>query len=316
MKKMIQAGDGSSGAAGVRGYKCLTRLVLAMLCAAAMVPGMAMGQEEPAANTPIPAEFQASYKIFLDMKAKAHGGTQHTAANMPDWSGIWLRKGKGTFDPNQPGKLEDGKASANLTPKGRAAYQHELAEVAKGNEFDPISNCLPAGYPRLLTGLFQFEFVPTPKETWGLYEQQSEVRRIYTDGRGHIPEDEAYPLWDGDTIGFWDGDTLVAHTIRVRPSEYKRQQPFYSSKTSFIERIRKVDADNMEDDVTVWDPVNLATPWHVVQHFRRNTSPHARVDMWSCSENANVSETATGATHIILPGEPGYRDPNSLTPEQ
>ncbi len=267
---------------------------------------------EPAADTPVPAYAQASYKVYLDMKAKAHGGTRHTPATVPDWSGIWVRIGPPKFDVNQPGKMEDGKVSADLTPAGKAAFKKELADIAKGNEYDPISSCLPAGYPRLLASLFQWEFVNTPKQTWFLYEQQSEQRNIYTDGRGHVPQDEAYPLWDGDSIGFWDGDTLVVHTVNVRPSYYQRSQPYYSNKTSTVERIRMANPNLIEDDVTVWDPVNLAKPWHVVQHWGRVTSDDNRIDMWSCDENANVSKTATGGTNILLPGDKGYRDPDKL----
>src|SRR6185312_7991593 len=49
---------------------------------------------EPAASTPIPKQFQASYNVYLKMKAAAHGGTHYGRgdyAKMHDWSGIWTR---------------------------------------------------------------------------------------------------------------------------------------------------------------------------------------------------------------------------------
>jgi hypothetical protein len=271
---------------------------------------------QPGPSTPIGAVFKPSYDAYLAMKAKAHGGTHHTATDMPDWRGIWVRVGKPVFDVNQPGDISEGRVSAQLTPHGEQSFRKLLSDTAAGNEYDPISDCLPAGFPRLLASLFQWEFVDTPGQTWWLYEQQAETRRIYTDGRGHVPDDEAYPLWDGDSIGFWDGDTLVVHTINVRPTYYQRSQPYYSDQTSTLERIRKSGPNQMEDDVTVWDPLNLAKPWHVVQHWRRITNADTRIDMWSCSENANVAKTATGATQLLLPGEPGFRDPNTLTPNR
>ena len=33
-----------------------------------------------------------------------------------------------------------------------------------------------------------------------------------TDGRAHTPDDEIYPTWLGDSIGFWNKDTLVIWT--------------------------------------------------------------------------------------------------------
>jgi hypothetical protein len=65
----------------------------------------------------------------------------------------------------------------------------------------------------------------------------NDVRRVYTDGRGHTPEDDAYPSWNGDTIGFWDGDVLVAHTTYLMKGQYQRGvQPNYSEKTTVVER--------------------------------------------------------------------------------
>ena len=142
-------------------------------------------------------------------------------------------------------------------------------------------------------------------------EQQSEVRRIYTDGRGHVPEDEAYPLWEGDSIGFWDGDTLVVHTINNKEGQYNRGQPDYSERVSVVERIRKVNANTIEDDITVYDPLSLVEPWHVVNRFGRVTTPNLRINMWSCEENNNVVKTSDG-TQFILKGEQGYRDPSKL----
>ncbi len=276
---------------------------------------------EPAADTPVASQFRASYDAYMAMKRKANGGTHYTRADyakMPDWSGVWTRAGGGLkFDPSQPGRLSEGHTTAKLTPKYEAAYRQKLRDVANGNEWDQLSDCLPAGYPRWLTEPFLREFIVTPQETWLVNEQQSEVRRIYTDGRGHMPQDEAKPLWTGDSIGFWDGDTLVVHTISVTHGQYQRQNPDYSESTSTLERMRMVGPNLIEDDVTVWDPKGLSAPWHVVDHYGRVTTPHARIDMWSCEANNNVVRTADGSTQFILPGETvtvkrAYREPDAF----
>ncbi|MGZ3274994.1 MAG: hypothetical protein ACXU82_17210 [Caulobacteraceae bacterium] len=292
--------------AGARGLLALAALLLAT---AAAIPSVAAAQVQPAWNTPIPAEFQNSWKAFNAMKAKA----KPRKGPMPDWSGIWTRGAGGLkFDPAQPGSPADGKITAVLTPEADAKYRKKLAEVAKGVEWDQLSYCLPAGFPRWLTEPFLREFVVTPKQTWWIEEQQSEVRRIHTDGRGHVPEDEAFALWDGDSIGFWDGDTLVVHTIRVKPGQYQRSQPDYSDQTSTVERIRKINADTIEDQVTVWDPWGLKKPWTVVDQYTRVKTPHARIDMWSCEENNNVVKTSEGSSQFVLPGESGYKDPSKI----
>ena len=281
---------------------------------------------EPASTMPVPKQFQDSYAAYLKMKEAAHGGTHYTRADyakMPDWSGIWTRgsaPGKPNpglkFDPDQQGNLAEGKTTAELTPKFEEAYREKLKQVKMGNEWDQLSDCLPSGYPRWLTEPFLREYIVSPSETWLVNEQQSEVRRIYTDGRGHVPEDEAKPLWTGDSIGFWDGDTLVIHTIRVTHGQYQRENPDYSEATSTVERMRMVSPNLIQDDVTVWDPKGLKKPWHVVDYYSRVTVPGSRIDMWSCEANNNVIRTATGSSQFILPGETvtikrAYRDPNT-----
>jgi hypothetical protein len=263
--------------------------------------------DKPPENTPVPAWAQESYKIYMQMKTAAKGGRTFTRATydkMPNWSGAWTRREGGLkFDPLQPGQPGDGKITAELTPRYEAAYRQKLKEVAAGNEWDQLSNCLPAGFPRLLTEPFLREYVLTPQETWLINEQQSEARRIYTDDRGHIPEDAAQSYWDGDSIGFWDGDTLVIHTIRVMHGQYQRNQPDYSTHTSIIERIRMTDPNTIEQDVTVFDPRGLKKPWHVIDHYTRVTTPGSRIDMWSCNSNNNVVRTPTGGSQFVLPGE-------------
>jgi len=281
--------------------------------------------DKPAADTPVPKPFQESYQAYLKMKADAHGGVDFRRADyakMPDWSGLWSRDPTAglKFDPAQKGNGffgPMGPITAELTPRYQAAYEQKLREVAAGNEWDQLSDCLPAGYPRWLTEPFLREFIITPGQTWWITEQQSEARRIYTDGRGHVPEDSAQPLWDGDSIGFWDGQTLVVHTIRVIHGQYQRSQPDYSSQTSTVERIRMVDNDTIEDDVTVWDPKGLRKPWRVVQKYKRVKDRGARIDMWSCDANNNVIRTPTGGSQFILPGESvtitrTYKDPNTF----
>jgi len=115
---------------------------------------------------------------------------------------------------------------------------------------------LPARWhPRWLTEPFLKEIVITPAETWWINEQQSEVRRIYTDGRSHVPADEAYPLWEGDFDRLLAGDTLVVHTNNLMSGQYQRGQPDYSDKVSTIEReSARFNPDMMEDRVTVYDP--------------------------------------------------------------
>ena len=303
------------------------------------VPG-ATPWAQPGPSTPVPKWAEQSYNVFLQMKAKAHGGTTSDANHMPDWSGLWTldpthgliwdngiekearglgpKPAKAILDHCWPGDKASfpcaGYLLGALTPEYAQRYRQKLAAVTRDVEWDPLSDCLPPGFPRgALINPFGRELIVSPKETWMTSQTLNDIRRIYTDGRGHTPENEAAPLWDGESIGFWDGDTLVIHTLYVRNHvEMQRLQPDLSDQASFIERVRMTGPDTIEDDATIYDPIALRQPWHSVIKFVRQTEAHNHVNMYSC--DPNVYQTPEGTTDIIIPGQSvtiqrDYRDP-------
>jgi hypothetical protein len=268
----------------------------------------AASHKPPASSWSYGRTFASSWDEYQAMLAAAHGGTRISWEKLPDWTGLWEHRGGFVFDTTQRGDM----APAPLTPEYRKLYEAKLASVKKGIQWDPLSACLPAGYPRWLLEPFLREFILRPEEAWLLTEQEAEIRRIYTDNRGHVPEDEAYPLWEGDSIGFWDGDTLVIHTNHLKAGQYQRLQPDFSDQISTVERMRKIGPDQIEDIVDVYDPASLTRAWHVRHLYGRVKTPNLRINHWSCEENNNTVKTDNGSTAIVLPGEKGYRDPNNL----
>jgi len=283
------------------------RILVGLACAAVTAQPALAASAKPSAWR-YDRTYAASWDEFQAMRKAAHGGTRLTWRTLPDWTGLWEHTGGFHFDPQQKGP----KATAALTPAYQQMYDRKLADIAKGIQWDPLSACLPAGYPRWLLEPFLREFILRPEESWLLTEQNAEIRRIYTDNRGHVPADEAYPLWEGDSVGFWDGDTLVIHTNNLKAGQYQRDQPDFSDQATTVERMRKTGPDTIEDIVDVYDPVSLTRPWHVRQVYRRVKTPGLRINHWSCEENNNTVRTDNGSTAIVLPGEKGYRDPSNL----
>ena len=253
--------------------------------------------------------YSSSWDEYQAMLAAAHGGTRMTWKSLPDWTGLWSHDGGFTFDPAQKGAMP----TAALTPEYQKRFDQKIANIRAGIEWDPLSNCLPAGYPRWLLEPFLREYILRPEQVWLMTEQNAEIRRVYTDNRGHVPEDEAYPLWEGDSVGFWDGDTLVIHTNNLKSGPYQRLQPDHSDQATSVERMRKIGPNLIEDIVDVYDPPALLTPWHVRHTYSRVTTANLRINHWSCEENNNVVKTDNGTSTFVLPGEKGYRDPNNLT---
>lgn len=239
-------------------------------------------------------QFETSEAMYEKLKADAGGGKPLTWEQMAlpayDWSGIYTRtKGGLHFDPDLPGNV--GPESAKLTPAGQAVVDAKRKQIeTTGGEYDPISDCRPPGTPRWHTEPFLHEFIVTPAQTWLINEMVNDVRRVYTDGRAHTPDEDAYPTWNGDTIGFWDGDTLVTHTKHLFEGQYQRGiQPNYSDQVTLVERWRKTDPKTLQADVWVFDPVNLAEPWYTRQSWTQLTNDEylLRIRYWDCRENEN-----------------------------
>ena len=283
----------------------------ALVACAVIVPAAMAGapaQRLAPPPPPLKKNYATSWEEYQDYLKDAKGGTKHTFAQLPDWSGVWTHSGGFALDPSMPrDKIPD-----MLTPEYKARYLKKIEDVAKGIEWDPLSYCLPAGYPRWLLEPFLRENILRPEQAWLLTEQLAEIRRVYTDGRGHVPDDEAYPLWEGDSIGFWDGDTLVIHTNNLKANQYQRLEPDHSDQATTVERMRKIDANTIEDLVTIYDPKALVKPWRIRQVFSKVTDPPGlRINHWSCEENNNVVKTGAGTSDFVLPGEQGYKAPTT-----
>lgn len=262
----------------------------------------------PAAQTPSPEkqrmidlgiEYKTARALYDHFKQEANGGKPLTWQKVPDWTGIWTREAQPFFwDPDQTSLT--ALPTAKLTPEHERLLRDKLDKVAKGIEFDPLSNCEPAGMPRWLVEPFLKEFVVTPQQVYLINEMQNEMRRVYTDGRDHPSEADAYPLWEGDSIGFWDGDKLVVHTSQMRAGQYQRIQPFYTEQVETVEIWHKTDPMTMVVDVWAFDPPALREPWYTRQVYKQlsNDDKSLRIRYWNCGENQNntVEKTDTGTS--------------------
>lgn len=244
-------------------------------------------------------EHKTARGLYDYFKQQAKGGTPLTWRTVPDWTGIWTREASPFFwDPDQTSMTQ--LPTAKMTPKYKQMLLDKLGRVSKGVEFDQLSNCEPAGMPRWLVEPFLREHVVTPTETLLITEQQNEIRRVYTDGRDHPSPEDAYPLWEGDSIGFWDGDRLVIHTTQMRAGQYQRIQPFYSDQVETVEIWHLQDPTTMAVDIWSYDPPALAEPWYTRQTYKRlsNDDKSLRIRYWDCNENQNntVTETKEGSS--------------------
>jgi hypothetical protein len=270
---------------------------LAAYSAAAQAPAKPFSAEKKA-MIELGKQFDTAWDLYRHFKGEADGGTTLRAADVPDWSGVWVRAGNLFFWDQDQGELP----TAKLTPEYERRLLDKLARIEQDIEYDPLSAGEPAGMPRWMTEPFLRDFAVTPQQTWLINEMANEVRRIYTDGREHTPRADAYPLWLGDSIGFWDRDRLIIHTEQMRDGQYQRPQPHYSEQVETVEVWRKTDDRTIEVDMWVYDPPALLEPWYTKHTYKQltNDDKALRIRYWHFSENPNndVFQTDDGSSQF------------------
>ena len=279
-----------------------TRLAVLAFLAIASASIVAQGDRQSPAEFRRMLETGLEHRTALDLysalKAAAGGGRQSPPySQLPDWSGLWTTAGGGSFSDPGPGGV-----APKLTPAAAAMLRQGAELEAKGISYDEnLSQCGPPGFPRWLVIPFLREFIVRPEETWLSSETTNNVRRIYTDGRGHPPEDERYPLYYGDSIGFWDGQKLVIHTNQLMARSMGRNQPTQSEQMETVEIWQKVNASTVEADAWIYDPALYVEPWYMKRRYSQvpNADKSLRIRYWNCNENPNndVFKTPDGSTN-------------------
>jgi len=146
-------------------------------------------------------------------------------------------------------------------------------------DFNALDRCITRGMP---ASMFPFmynsgiEIVQAPGVVVIRLEIVHESRVIPVDGRPALSA--AIKQWMGESRGHWDGDTLVIETanfngltpmIIVGPGS----KPVPTSPSMrIIERLTPVDANTIDYEVSVEDPVVLTAPWKAAFPWKRDSS--------------------------------------------
>lgn len=284
--------------------KTFMRFALALITASLFSPILLNADDDTAAERQkmkeLGLKYDSAWALYQALKKEANGGETLTWDKVPNWSGERTRtKGGTAYDPDGPPQGEPP-STAKFTPQYHARMMKTVVDRKNGIEYDPLSQCIPPGYPRWLDMPFLREHIVTPEMTTMIAEAFNSVRFIYTDGREHIPEDDRYPTENGDSIGFWTDGKLVTHTNQLMAHMYERAQGFYSEQVESVEIWQQIDDRTLVAHVWVYDPPALEEPWYTRQSYTKLHNPDnsLRIRHWACKGNPNndVIETEEGGS--------------------
>ena len=187
------------------------------------------------------------------------------------------------FDPSDPRFVKPdtlpmqpwAEAKFKATKSGYGPY-------ATANSEDPTLNCYPPGMPLILLVPFPLEIIQAPGRIIMYFEFGNHVRQIYTDGRAH-PKD-SMPTYMGHSVGKWEGDTLVVDTIGLTDKSWlDRAGHPHSDALHIVERIRRVDHETLQFDLTFDDTKAYTKPWPGKKLFR--LVPGGEIMEYVCADN-------------------------------
>jgi hypothetical protein len=184
-----------------------------------------------------------------------------------DLSGVWMeRQNTIAFSSQEP----------PFQPWAEEKYKSVkpgYGPRATPNSQDPILDCLPPGVPRIMLIPFPMQLIEQSNEVIVLFEYDHFIRHIYLDRREHPKELDL--TWMGDSIGWWEGNTLVVDTVGLNDKTWLDQVGHpHSDSLHIVERLRRIDHDTLQDDVTIDDPKAYKKPWTGQQVFTRKPTWH------------------------------------------
>ena len=188
----------------------------------------------------------------------------------PDLSGLWIRPRQSShidsarrFDRQQPPMTAWAQAKFKATQE-LYAQKTGNAVLQRLSGADPTYNCFPPGVPGIYFHVADdgkpMEIIKAPGRILEFFEYDHFVRQIWTDGRQH-PQDLA-ATWMGDSVGKWEGDTLVVDTVGFNDKTVLDGAGHpHSEDLHVVERMRRLDRDTLEVNLTITDPKAYTKPW-------------------------------------------------------
>jgi hypothetical protein len=214
----------------------------------------------------------------------------------PDLSGVWLPD----TDPLPEGVtlIEAGQdlprhminIAADLSPEevelrpwAAALLEQRLANRGVDS---PMAHCKPTGVPLLNAVVLPYKIVQTRDLVVVLYEENSDFRQIFLDGRE--PVDEPLPRWMGYSSGRWEDDELVVETVGLTEESWLDGMGHpHSGSLRVIERFRRPDAGHLAIETTIDDPEAYARP--ITYTVTATALPDDDLLEYFCTENEKSS---------------------------
>lgn len=211
-------------------------------------------------------------------------------AQHPDFTGVWMAIG--VVNP------DGGSTAARFTEAGQARLASFIAQFSEIPEAGAA--CVGSGMPGLMFSLVSYpiEIVQTDSRILMVAELETQVRRIFVDGRELSPN--LFPTNQGHSLGTWEGDTLVIETSRFEPwplRPWPRSEDAQVTERVYLTTNDQINAtrsgflaevtpplnnDVLVFDLTITDPAYYDGPQRRIAYYQR--MPDDATSEYACSQ--------------------------------
>jgi hypothetical protein len=161
-----------------------------------------------------------------------------------------------------------------FTDEGRKAYEanKKLRAQGKIDDYDiTLSRCSNPGVPRLALTPMRFKIWNRQNVVTFDYEWNRALRQINV---GVPPQPDLMgqglvPTTTGKSAGHWEGDTLVSVMEGVSDRTLIDDLVPHGYDLKVTERYRLIDANTLENRITIADPAYFTKPWETVVTYKR-----------------------------------------------
>ena len=241
------------------------------------------------------------------------GGAGYTAS-VGSYNNFWYERGDQTIADRRTSLIYDppnGRIPPlNAVGQARRAEFDQMVFESAGPEALPAdARCLVgfnAGPPMVPSGYNNnMQLIQTRDHIVIVNEMVHTARIIRLDSEHHTKQLK----WEGDSIGYWEGDTLVVHT-RNYYHDYEIRLGM-SDQAQVTEHYTRIDADTLEYNFTVEDPLSWDQTWSAKLPMRSTADP---LYEFACHEgNYGLVGMLAGSRRYESMGLNGDGTPRSAT---
>lgn len=223
--------------------------------------------------------------------ATARESAYSAIARLPAFEGVWQP------DWGAITRLRATEAEAPLTPVARAAVDAFKAAKASGaNTQTEGANCLPTGMPGVMRYPYPIEFIHAPGKVNIVIETNSQLRRIFTDGRP-LPEDPDL-FFNGTSVGHWEGQSLISETVGLSPRISLIEGLHPTEQTRITERMYLDGPTKLVIETTITDPELFTQPFTTSVSYK--LEPEWDIREYICQENNRDAADEEGRPSMDL----------------